>query len=136
MGRSWKSNNPKLNSFDIKVDHDIEFQIINVIKKYSFSVGYSIQIDIIILNDIPIKYISYIREAINNSSFPQWVEKDNIFNVKSYNLPSLRDDRLQTKNIKGTLYSFQFGFEYKKLPNGDYDTSYPCIIHTDLFIKL
>ena len=125
---SWSNNvrlaNPGIDSFDMEVGSDIEFEVIDVIKSWGVDSGYNIQVMIKILSSL--SNVGIIRERSPNSS--GWITRNSANNVSSTKFPMHIRNAFHTQGIEGVLYYFNFGLSFPRLSNYDIDTNGVCTL--------
>ena len=116
--------NPHENTFQLKVKIPIEFKITDVIKTWGIDAGYWVQVRIQILNNFPIDAISVIREG---TVMRNWVDRQNITDIRSPFLPARSEMGLLTAKIEG-ICSSRFGFRFRSTAKDGVDPDTPCWI--------
>jgi hypothetical protein len=120
---SWTNNvmlmNPGVDSFEMEVLSDIQFEIIDVIKRWGVDSGHNIEVVIKILNSL--SNVGIIRECNPNGS--GWITRNSPNDVVSTKFPMHIRNAYHIQGIEGILYHFEFGLSFPRLPNYDFDTN-------------
>ena len=133
---TWNNNlilmNPGVDAFEMEVLSDIEFEIIDVTKRWGVDSGHNIQVMIKILNSL--SNVGVIRER--NPNGIGWITRNSPNDVISSKFPMHIRNAYHIQGIEGILYHFGFGLSFPRLANNDFDTNGVCALDGNKLIIL